>query len=102
MEEVRNHAIEAGPVEQNRQRAMQLMRKLERHLRNSKSGWLFGSDEPCALDAHLVVFIKRMLDVDRGDLIPEEFQRYAQRAMEGKEWQSIQGVGSTKPTALSS
>ena len=96
MEDSRAHAIEPESVEQNRQRTITLLRKLEGHLSTSQSGWLFGFDTPSALDAHLVVFLARMRDVGRNDLIPEIFEKYALRALEGDAWKEVQS-GSTKP-----
>jgi hypothetical protein len=100
MEEVRVHAIEPDSVEQNRQKTIALMNKLEPHLSTSRSGYLFGVERACALDAHLVVFIARMLDIGRMDIVPETFQTYARKAMKGQEWMAVQGAGTTKPTSI--
>ena len=72
------------------------MKELQPHLEKSPTGWLFGLDRASALDAHLIVFIARMRDVGRNDLIPESFHKYTMKAMEGKEWKDVQ-TGSTKP-----
>ena len=51
--------------------------------------WLFDLPHPTALDVHLVVFIARMLDVGRHDIIPEKLKNYAERAMQTDEWESV-------------
>ncbi|KIX03226.1 uncharacterized protein Z518_06778 [Rhinocladiella mackenziei CBS 650.93] len=51
--------------------------------------WLFGLSRPTALDAHLVTFIGRMLDVNRKDLIPNRLMKYAEDAWAGSEWQRV-------------
>lgn len=51
--------------------------------------WLFGLSQPTALDAHLVVFIARMRDVGRDDLISERLNQYADFAMGLPEWKSV-------------
>lgn len=50
--------------------------------------WIFG-DKPTALDAHLVVFIARMTDVGRENIIPDGLRRYGARAMQRPEWVSM-------------
>ena len=66
------------------ERAKKLLTSLERHLPEDE-GWLFGG-KPTALDAHLVVFIARMLDVGRDSLIPARLQRYGSWAEKTPEW----------------
>ena len=73
------------------------MSKLEKMLKNSSTGWLFGLDWPSALDAHLVVFIARMQNIDRHDLIPEKLKAYGERAMKGPEWSDVMQGRATLP-----
>ena len=56
-----------------------------------KSKWLFGLQQPTALDAHLIVFIARMRDVGMSAIIPEALGVYADRAMAEKEWHKVMG-----------
>ena len=76
-------------VKENEEKAKKLMLHLEEMLPESQTGWLFGLDEPSALDTHLVVFIARMCDVNRPNLIPERLQQYGKRAMASKTWQDL-------------
>ncbi|KIY00911.1 uncharacterized protein Z520_03577 [Fonsecaea multimorphosa CBS 102226] len=55
----------------------------------SSGPWLFGLTSPSALDAHLVVFVARMRDVGRANIIPETISDYADRAMALPEWQAV-------------
>jgi glutathione S-transferase len=74
-------------TERNERKTGELMASLETLVaeKDEPTGWLFG-DKPTALDAHLVAFIARMVDVGRSNLIPEKLQQYAQWAMQGPEW----------------
>ena len=52
------------------------------------NGWIFGK-KPTALDAHLIVFIARMTDVGRENLIPDKIKKYGKWAMGGAEWAKV-------------
>lgn len=73
-------------------RTISLMNKFEDLFLNANQteesgcGWLLGLKYPTALDAHLIVFIARMIDMGRARLIPKLLIRYAQRAMNEPEW----------------
>ena len=84
-------------VSDNIKRAKALTQDLEKVVKDSPTDWCFGLDQPSALDAHLVVFIARMQDVDRADLIPETLRQYAAKAMKTDEWQSVMQGRSTRP-----
>ncbi len=47
----------------------------------SSGPWLFGQKRPTELDAHLIVMIARLQDVDRGFLVPESLRSYGEKAM---------------------
>lgn len=57
--------------------------------------WLFGFQQPTALDAHLIVFIARMRDVNRLELIPDKLQRYAEEATRTAEWKQVMSTRRT-------
>lgn len=61
------------------------------HASERNFSYIFGTNGPTALDAHLVVFIKRMRDVDRADLIPEGMGAWADVLMEAEEWKGVMG-----------
>ena len=64
--------------------AEELLTSLET-LCESPDRWLFG-EKPTALDAHLVVFIARMIDVGQQKLIPKKLHDYGDWATLGAEW----------------
>lgn len=79
-------------------RAKSLLERFESFLRGSDSNlalnetspnWLFGLPHATALDAHLIVFIARMYDVGRSDIIPESLKTYAAQAMQQIEWKTV-------------
>ncbi|KAL3446404.1 hypothetical protein BJX65DRAFT_279528 [Aspergillus insuetus] len=51
--------------------------------------WLFDLPHPTALDYHLAVFIARMLDVGRDDIIPDKLREYAALVWETAEWKAV-------------
>jgi hypothetical protein len=75
----------------------QLMPKFEQLVRESRTGWLLGLEHPSAIDAHLIVFVARVLDVNREDLLPTLLVQWAKKAMEGKEWREVMQGRSTIP-----
>ena len=44
---------------------------------------------PTAVDAHLIVFVGRLLDVGRDDPVPDALRKYAAKAMEQTEWKVL-------------
>jgi hypothetical protein len=87
-------------VTANIKKAHELMSKLEGILSSQSTStsqaandmdvpWLFELGHPTALDAHLVVFIWRMRDVGRDDLIPERLGRYADAATQTRVWEEL-------------
>ncbi|KAK6371464.1 hypothetical protein LTS17_008714 [Exophiala oligosperma] len=69
------------------QQARDLLASLDRMVGEEKT-WIF-SDKPTALDAHLVVFIARMTDVGRENIIPEGLRKYGARARQNPDWTSM-------------
>ena len=59
--------------------------------RHAQGGlWLFGEAAgPTLLDAHAVPLLVRMLDNDRGDLVPAELQEYARNIKQLPEWDQV-------------
>lgn len=81
-------------LESMEKRTINLMKTFENLFlttnRTEESGiWLLGLKYPTALDAHLIVFIARMIDVGRARLIPDLLIRYAQKAMNEPEWTKV-------------
>lgn len=76
-------------------RAKTLMEKFEARVTwppsrgTTAESWIFNLLHPTALDAHLTVFIARMLDVGREDIIPEKLKTYAERVMQTEEWKNV-------------
>jgi hypothetical protein len=51
--------------------------------------WMFGLQEPSALDAHTIIFVERMRDVDRMGLVPEKLDAWSQKATEQEAWRNM-------------
>jgi len=76
-------------VENQKAKARSLLLELEKLVVPDRGPWLFGLDAATALDAHLVVFIARLRDVGREELIPHGISLYGDRAMETPEWRNF-------------
>lgn len=68
----------------NEKLARELLATLEK-LIDRPNGWIYG-ETPTALDTHLVVFIARMTDVGREELMPDKVKAYGAWAMQTPEW----------------
>jgi len=78
---------------ENQKNAKALLSDLEHKLPSPES-WIYG-ENPTAIDAHLVVFIARMIDVGREQLIPEKLRDYTHWAMQKPEWVDMMGGRTT-------
>ncbi|CAM1500407.1 Fc.00g095690.m01.CDS01 [Cosmosporella sp. VM-42] len=56
---------------------------------SSEYPWIFGTEFATALDAHLIIFLARLLDVERAYLMPKTIQTYAEAVMNLKLWTSF-------------
>lgn len=56
---------------------------------SNQSSWIFGTELATALDAHLIVFLVRLMDLGRDDLMPGVMREYAQRAMSMDLWKDF-------------
>jgi hypothetical protein len=66
-------------------------------LLSSEGPWLWGLAHPTALDAHLVVFIARLLDVGHGHIVPASLMEYIERVKKGSEWAEVMQGRQTIP-----
>lgn len=65
---------------------------------DSKSAqtWIFGAATgPTALDAHVVVFLARLVEAGRSNLVTDDLKLYLTYHLSGEAWQS---VSKGKPT----
>ena len=93
-------ALTDDEVAKNKEYTKQTVAQLEDLLSKSDTGYFFGLPQPSALDAHVVVFIARMFDRGRGDVIPESLKSYAEEAFKGAAWNDVmQGRGTLPPIA---
>ncbi|KAE8143734.1 hypothetical protein BDV38DRAFT_2190 [Aspergillus pseudotamarii] len=57
---------------------------------NPRGVWIFGNKTgPTVLDAHIVAFIARLIDIHLEDLVPPQLQTYAKAVMELPEWGTV-------------
>ncbi len=80
----------------NRVHAVRLMDAFAEHV-SGLGPWLFGEQRPTALDAHLVIFIARMLDLGRGEAVPEPLKAYAEAAFASAEYNAVMAGRRTLP-----
>ena len=52
--------------------------------------WIFGDKTgPTVLDAHIVAFTARLIDIHLEELVPPQLQTYAKAIMELPEWETV-------------
>jgi hypothetical protein len=89
--------LEDDFVRQSVEDAKAYTQKLTENIEKSNTGWFFGLPEPSALDAHAIVFLQRMVDLERFNLVSQPLRAYLERAREIPAWQKISGGKSTRP-----
>jgi glutathione S-transferase len=91
------HGIQPDAVRANEQKARELMGRLEALLSSSSSSssekgqgpWLFGLEQPTALDAHVVILLGRLQDVGRTSLVSERLLEYTDAAFQTPKLQTV-------------
>jgi glutathione S-transferase len=78
-------------------RSARLLGDFDELLRASHSGWVLNTPHPTALDAHLIVFVARLRDAGRGELVPARVMEYADRAMNASAWKEVMQGRQTIP-----
>ena len=69
--------------------AAAFLAKLESILENAnrtQSPWIFGTDKPTALDAHLLPFLARLVDVGRERMLGDGLRAYAENVFNMEIW----------------
>ena len=85
-------------VKANEEKAIALMKEFDENIKNHSTGLCFGFDTPSALDAHLLVFIARMMDKGRDDIVSAGLKHYAAQLMASDEWKDVmQGQSTLAP-----
>lgn len=73
-------------------KAASFLSKIEKvleHYDESSSPWIFGTKDATALDAHVVPFLCRLLDVGRGQMLEERVHSYAARVFQLPLWKDF-------------
>lgn len=84
-------------VEAEIAKTKQLFSDYEKVLPSDSSQWAFDSERPTALDAHMIVFVARLLDKQRDNLISHGVLKYARSKMEESEWKETMEGRTTMP-----
>lgn len=66
-----------------------LLAEIDGMLQVSHTGWILNTTHPTALDAHMVVFVARLADAGRGELIPASITDYAGKEMNTLVWEDM-------------
>lgn len=78
-------------------RTRDLLHELGEVLQDSQTDWILNTTHPTALDAHVIVFIARLKDAGRGELVPARFMNYADKHMDTATWRETMQGRSTIP-----
>ena len=71
------------------EKTLAVLSKVETLLDASTSPWIFGTEEPTALDTHLVPLIARLMDVGRESMLPVKVKKYASQAFKTEQWKAV-------------
>jgi hypothetical protein len=75
-----------------------LLHEIGKTLQESQTDWILNTSHPTALDAHFIVFVARLKDAGRGELVPARTREYAVKQMNTAAWQAMmQGQGTVPP-----
>lgn len=85
------HALEPDAIQLAEQQTRQFFSKVENERQlYAKEGslWTYGGN-PTALDAHMAVFIARLMDVKRLDLVPPHMAKLVKDFRSTTEWHNV-------------
>ena len=75
-----------------------LLHEIGEVLQVSQTDWILSTTLPTALDAHIIVFVARLKDAGRRELVPGRIIDYANKQMETAVWKKmVQGQGTVPP-----
>lgn len=75
-----------------------LLHEISEMLRVSQTDWVLDTTHPTALDAHIIVFVARLKDAGREELVPARIVDYADKQMDTVVWKDmVQGRGTVPP-----
>jgi hypothetical protein len=80
--------IEPSQVGEEVQQAQSIMSKLASLLIEEQGPWLHGHSAT-ALNAHVIMFLARLQDAGRANLMPSRLRRYLAMVMETWKWQAV-------------
>jgi glutathione S-transferase len=81
--------VTPAQVDTEVERTRSFLSRVEQLLVPPSGPWLFGRAVPTALDAHLVAFLARLQDLERGELISPGMSAYRDAAMKTPEWRRV-------------
>ncbi|KAB8225762.1 hypothetical protein BDV33DRAFT_77802 [Aspergillus novoparasiticus] len=83
-----DNEYEEGMTDQARQLFSEVLIEYQKF--NHGAMWIFGDKiRPTVLDAHIVSFIARLIDIHLEELVPSQLQTYAKAIMELPEWETV-------------
>ena len=74
-----------------------LLHEIGEVLQDSQTDWILNTTHPTALDAHVIVFIARLKEAGRRELVPARFMNYADKQMDTSLWREMMQGRSTIP-----
>ena len=95
MRNTRVPALDPAIVQGVEDSATMFLSKIKNVIESSqvdRSPWMFGTKYPTALDAHVVPFIARLLDVGRERMLGDTVRLYAENIFQEEAWRkTMQG-----------
>lgn len=90
--------LEPDRIEDAIDQTKRFNKEIQSLLSASSTGWIMGTTNPTALDAHVVILLARLHDIKRENLIPEALVAYGKAAMEQPAFpEALQGPSTIPP-----
>ena len=105
VEATRAPALDAAYIQKQESKASDFMSRVTTLLESSAgtgSPWISGTKLPTALDAHTVMFVARLLDVGRENMVGSALRKYTDNIFKMEVWTELmKGKTTVSPSYLS-
>lgn len=83
------NGVTDSEIETQVEKSRNLLVKISDFYEPANGPWLWGQIGPTALDAQVAVFIARLHDVGRGELVPEKLAKLREHVIGMLDWQDL-------------
>ncbi len=89
MQNEKVNGVTADEIETQITNTKAFLNKVAKFYEPSNGTWLWGRITPTALDIHVAVFLARLEDVGRGELVPNELALFHEAVSKTTKWAEV-------------